>query len=483
MNDKFKISTIIPIYNTEKFIYETVECILKQSIGFKENIQIILVNDGSSDASDNICEEYRCKYPENVKYIKFDKNCGVSAARNTGLKYADGKYVNFLDSDDKWSDNAYQRMYDFLEANSNVIDMVSCNVWYFEAKEGSHVLNHNIVEDKIIDIDTDYKDIRSLGSSCLIKKKVAEVFPFNENQKCWEDSLFINTVILNKKKYGMLAEDVKFFYRVRKDQSSASNLLYRRTKHYYLKDLTLLFNGLYEQSMKHCGYFAPMCQYFVMNAVQVRFREEVNKALLEESEIKQYDNILKQILSQIDDKYIKEIAYADELTRKIMLAFKYGFDLREDVLKLKNERSTAYHRLNRTKENNKLLAKWVSCIHSGKTLIPFFKKNNYHKIAIYGISDIGKLLMEELAADDLEICYGVDRNAGAVSVNIPVYKPTDQLPPVDVIVVTAVYFFDEIYDTLRKNGINDPIVSLNDVLDMVQQGDKYGKAIDSGANL
>ena len=483
MNRTFKITTIIPIYNTQKYLSETIECILRQSIGFQENIQLILVNDCSTDASGQICEKYSKRYPGNVKYISLEKNSGVSVARNKGLRYAKGKYVNFLDSADMWSDQAYQRMYDYLEENEDVIDMVSSNVWYFEAKEGPHALNQNNLDDRIVDIDRDYKCIRSLGSNCLVKREVAEMFPFHEQQKCWEDSVFINTVILNKKCYGMLAEDVKFYYRCRETHDSASDLLYNKTKHYYLNDLSLLFHGVYESSMKYCGYFAPMCQYFIMNAVHVRFQEEVNPSVLDEKERREYDQILKGILDKIDDKYIREIVYADELTRKLMLAYKYGIDLRKDVRVAMRERDTAYHRLNRTKENNKLLAKWVSCIHSGKTLIPFFKKNNYHKIAIYGISDIGKLLMEELAADDLEICYGVDRNAGAVSVNIPVYKPTDQLPPVDVIVVTAVYFFDEIYDTLRKNGVNDPIVSLNDVLDMVQQGEKYGKAIDSGANL
>ena len=318
MDKTFKISTIIPVYNTEKYLSETVECILRQSIGFEENIQLILVNDCSTDNSGILCEKYRVQYPENVKYIKLEKNSGVSVARNTGLKYAVGKYVNFLDSDDMWSDNAYQRMADFLEENDNEIDAVSSNVWYFEAREGSHPLNQNVVEDRIIDIDQDYRAIRSLGSNCLVKRDAAEKFPFNEKQKCWEDSAFINTIILNKKKYGMLTEDVKFYYRVRKDQSSASNQLYGKAKRYYLEDLTLLFDGIYEQSMKYCGYFAPMCQYFIMNAVQVRFQEEVNKAVLEENEIKEYENILKGILERIDDKYIREIAYADELTRKVM---------------------------------------------------------------------------------------------------------------------------------------------------------------------
>ena len=141
MDKTFKISTIVPVYNTEKYLSETVDCVLGQTIGFSENIQLIFVDDCSTDRSGEICKEYERLYPENTQYIKLEVNSGVSAARNTGLKYAKRKYVNFLDSDDKWSENAYQRLFDFLEEHRDEIDMASSDVWYFEAKEGPHMLN------------------------------------------------------------------------------------------------------------------------------------------------------------------------------------------------------------------------------------------------------------------------------------------------------------------------------------------------------
>ena len=67
MKRKFLISTIIPIYNAEQYLAESIESIIKQTIGFEENIQLILVNDGSTDNSGNICKEYVEKYPENIK--------------------------------------------------------------------------------------------------------------------------------------------------------------------------------------------------------------------------------------------------------------------------------------------------------------------------------------------------------------------------------------------------------------------------------
>ena len=485
MDKTFKISTIVPVYNTEKYLSETVDCVLGQTIGFSENIQLIFVDDCSTDRSGEICKEYERLYPENTQYIKLEVNSGVSAARNTGLKYAKGKYVNFLDSDDKWSENAYQRLFDFLEEHRDEIDMASSDVWYFEAKEGPHMLNQCHEEDCIIDMERDYRELRSLGSNCLVRRKVAEAFPFNEKQKCWEDSVFINTVILNKRKYGMLKGDVRFYYRLRTDCSSASNRLYRRTKRYYLEDLAYFFWGIYGESMKRCGYFVPMCQYFVMNAVQARFQDENTAKVLNEDERKAYGKLLKEILEKIEDKYILEIVYADELCRKAMLAYKYGADMWKDIVKLRREKVSIYRRMNRTKTNNRLLVRWFRAIQKGKCRYSYFEENGYKKIVVYGVSDIGELLIEELKDTDIEILYGLDKRADKITAEIPVYKPNERLPlaPPDVIVVTAVYFFEEIVGELRENGMNIPMVSLEEVLDFMEQEAADGEIIHTGSHL
>ena len=82
----FKFSVIIPIYNVEKYLEEAIKSIINQSIGFEDNIQLILVNDGSTDNSEEICMKYEKEFPDNIIYIK-QKNNGVSVARNTGMKY------------------------------------------------------------------------------------------------------------------------------------------------------------------------------------------------------------------------------------------------------------------------------------------------------------------------------------------------------------------------------------------------------------
>ncbi|MBQ1995683.1 MAG: glycosyltransferase family 2 protein, partial [Clostridia bacterium] len=96
-NCKFLFSVIVPVYKVEEYLRETLCSLENQTIGF-ENIQLIIVNDGSTDKSGEICREFQNQHNENVIYIE-KENGGVSSARNAGMPFIEGKYVNFLDAD------------------------------------------------------------------------------------------------------------------------------------------------------------------------------------------------------------------------------------------------------------------------------------------------------------------------------------------------------------------------------------------------
>lgn len=91
-----KVSIIIPVYNTEKYLEECLACLLRQTM---KEFELICVDDGSNDASGTILKRYAQKYPEVIKCI-FQENSGQSIARNRALEMATGDYVYFMDSDD-----------------------------------------------------------------------------------------------------------------------------------------------------------------------------------------------------------------------------------------------------------------------------------------------------------------------------------------------------------------------------------------------
>lgn len=110
-----------------------------------------------------------------------------------------------------------------------------------------------------------------------------------------------------------------------------------------------------------------------------------------------------------------------------------------------------------------LLNQWVRVKQDGKNLSDYFIKKGYKRIAIYGMGYVGESLLAELKDSNIEIVYGIDRNADRLLMDIEILTLEDSLPEVDVIVVTAVTYFDEIQEALSKK-INSKIVSLNDIL-------------------
>lgn len=112
-----KVSVIVPIYNVEKYLDKCIKSLVNQKL---EDIQIIIVNDGSTDNSGNIAKEYAIEYPNKILYLE-KENGGLSDARNYGLKYATGEYISFVDSDDYIDENLYSSLVEYMNNNYDII--------------------------------------------------------------------------------------------------------------------------------------------------------------------------------------------------------------------------------------------------------------------------------------------------------------------------------------------------------------------------
>lgn len=118
----YKVSIIIPVYNVERYLRSCLDSLLMQTIDFKD-MEILLINDGSTDRSLLICKEYAEFYP-NIKV--FDKeNEGVSKTRNLGLDVATGKYIMYLDADDMLTETVVKSVTDFFDMHYDDVDMVT----------------------------------------------------------------------------------------------------------------------------------------------------------------------------------------------------------------------------------------------------------------------------------------------------------------------------------------------------------------------
>ena len=126
-----KISIIIPVYNIQAYIKQCLDSIVNQTI--KNDLEVIIVNDGSTDKSQEIIDEYVDKYPDLFKsFIK--ENGGQGLARNYGVGYATGEYIGFVDGDDYIKEDMYEILY--REALEKELDVVVCDMlWVYENGE------------------------------------------------------------------------------------------------------------------------------------------------------------------------------------------------------------------------------------------------------------------------------------------------------------------------------------------------------------
>ena len=196
MENQALISVIIPVYNVEEYLHECVDSVLCQTYG---NFEIILVDDGSTDSSGKICDEYVEK-DERVTVIH-QKNGGPSITRNTGLENANGKYIYFLDSDDYIENNALELLVNAAE--SNAADLVFFDAHSF-TDDGSDIKQGYIV-------NCDYETKSGYELLTELHK--------NKDYHCAIYLLFIKHQLLTDNKISFLesaycSEDMLFTYQV-----------------------------------------------------------------------------------------------------------------------------------------------------------------------------------------------------------------------------------------------------------------------------
>ena len=124
-----KVSIIVPFYNVENYIEKCLQSLVNQTL---EDVEIILVNDGSQDGTKEIAKQFVEKYPNKIMYLE-KENGGLSDARNYAIPYAKGEYIAFLDSDDYVEANMYEEMYN--KAKEENLDYVECDfLWEYPDK-------------------------------------------------------------------------------------------------------------------------------------------------------------------------------------------------------------------------------------------------------------------------------------------------------------------------------------------------------------
>ena len=286
----YKISVIVPVYNAEKYLEKCLDSLINQTLS---EIEIILVNDGSKDNSQEIIEKYLSKYPEKIKsYIK--ENGGQASARNLGIKEATGDFIAFVDSDDWIELDMYEKLYN--KANNDNLDIVCCNTYL--VINGEKIKNEPV---KLITDDITKKYILLESGPCnkIFKREIIQSnnIRFFENH-IYEDLATIPTFALYTKKIAYI-DSYLYNYLIR-EGSTMNQVIYN-------KKLEDIFDSMKELSDKFKENYIEELEYLyiehLLHAASLRFlnyqegkiqRNRINKIMKDRFPNWKYNKYFKQ---------------------------------------------------------------------------------------------------------------------------------------------------------------------------------------------
>lgn len=241
-----KLSVIIPAYNSEKFLAETLDCLEKQTL---KDIQIIVVNDGSTDKTAEIIEKY-AKKNNNVLSL-YQENSGVSAARNNGICHVEGKYTLFLDSDDIFTPDSLENIYNALEKSN--ADMALCRIKSFGyGGEQVNPVADELAKEELIDC-TDKRLLWNflLGNKCyrteMLKNSEIRFPPLRYS----EDGAFTMPLIYDKKPKIIGVDGALFMYRrhTPKEGFSVSQSISSELVNHFLASMSIVYDAAEKAGM------------------------------------------------------------------------------------------------------------------------------------------------------------------------------------------------------------------------------------------
>jgi len=210
------VSIIIPIYNCDKYLEDCLDSVVKQTYPAKK-IEVILINDASTDKSSQICEKY-CKKNDWI-FINRKENKGVSFSRNEGIKKSKGKYIIFLDSDDMLYDYAVEKLINNIKKNDSDVVVSKLNSFNSSGTYG-YYSDKYLKTEKVFKINNN-KKILNFISVCgkIYKRSLINDNLFLEGVK-HEDNYFSLMVYYNSKKIATLPE-FTYYRRIREDEDKS----------------------------------------------------------------------------------------------------------------------------------------------------------------------------------------------------------------------------------------------------------------------
>lgn len=306
-------SIVAAVYNVGIYLNAFFESIVNQTIDFEQYIEIILVDDGSTDNSAEICQQWLAKYPFNIKYFK-QSNAGQAQARNNGLRYAKHEWLTFVDPDDFLSLNYFEAIDSCLQkarSENKDLKMVSANMIFFmenrnEFSDG-HALRFRFANgDLLLPADNPGKCIQLSASTAVFKRNrvLSENLFFNPLiRPAFEDGHFVNRYLLGLTDgYIAFIPEPKYYYRKRENGTSTIDTAWEKPGRFDAQ-LRLGYLSLINESLKKHGEVKLFIQRTILYDLAWHFKRFINNdgklSHLTSGDLEKYKSLVTEIMQHI----------------------------------------------------------------------------------------------------------------------------------------------------------------------------------------
>lgn len=443
-----KISIIVPIYNVEQYLRKCLDSLVNQTM---KEIEIILVNDASPDSSDRIMEEYRSRYPEQIRCIYHERNLGLGGGRNTGIRAAKGEYVLFVDSDDYVDITICEKLYRVASENNS--DIVSCE--YKEGQEGNFREVDQFSSQVMGDLDYEKRrllmSVHSVGAVAKIVRKsmiMENDLYFPEHLK-YEDLATVPLWWIYIKRYDEVKEPMYYYIRHENSITGTKNSagyyeLFKAAKHIYQQFISRGLQEEYQECMD--------------NILLRAFIDEIKFLLgnVDEPDEEELRNLKKDVLELIPDYeknpmlYMRNDPNAIEAANILMHSEKEFCDI------LRNHKTheikgsyDVYYEMRKERIDDFLA----------------YCTSHHYRIAVWGAGIKGKDFLRIADSEATNIQYVIDKNdknwgkeleTGHIIQDF--HKVSEQI---DVVLAVNKVYFGGIYREVKETDKRIKVVNLD----------------------
>ena len=314
---RLRFSVVAPVYNEEKYLGEFFASIIGQTLDFKANIELIAVDDGSSDRSGKIARRWARKYPDNIRYIH-KENGGPSAARNVGMSMASGEWITFIDPDDTVEKDYFKHVQAAIDKHQATLAMVCCNYIIYDerlqTRSDTHPLRYRFAAgERTVPTNDPGRCIQVTVNSAFMRRDIISEHQLQFDTRIrpgFEDTHFVA-------RYQMRAPDMsiaflpaaEYLHRRRADSSSLTDTARSRPEAYY-DELKFGYLSLLTEAREREGRVPDYVQNIVLFCMSFAFIHAVERAeelaFLNDSQLQQYRDLLVETFSYIGTDVLLE---------------------------------------------------------------------------------------------------------------------------------------------------------------------------------